>query len=1088
MSAYTPGLTQNNVHEFAPLSFSQKRIWFLYQLKPNSSLYNVFETFHFTSRLNKQVFQKALQLIIARHEILRTNFIIQKDQPIQHIHDSLEYKLTEVDLANHPTPFEELKKIATEFSLRSFDLSSDQLLRTILVQLPNDQSSLLVCMHHIITDAWSIKIFSRELQYFYEEINNGRTPTPGSLPLQYRDYAAWQHDWLNSNEKQVQVEFWKKQLSNLPTLQLPVLKEKNIHQQYGDNLFRGQCKRFQIPSSIFKRLKKITQQEEQTLFITLLATFKVLLFRYCGQEEIVVGSPVSGRNMTIWENLIGFFVNTVVLRTTLQGNNSFLDVSRNVRKTTLEALENQDIPFEMVVETLHPSRDISTNPLFQVVFHLQSNIEKNTDQLSFNEEDQSMGTTTSKFDLTLSMTEFGNALIGHFEYNANLFSANQVDAMSRHFIQLLKSITELPLAPIATLQIMSPAEITEVQKTGRGAEIPIQEDLFVHQLISKKAVENPSNIAIISGQEQVSYGEMETMSNKLANFLVQQGIGPESIVVVIMHRSIRMVLTHLAILKAGGSFAPLDESYPRERIATMLKDIKPDYIICESQHVNRLTTTAGEFKLFIADTDWGALDEYPSTAPVVPLKPHNRAYMMFTSGSTGKPKGVELQHGGFINLVTWNIKSYGIRFSDHCLQVATPAYDAYIFELFPCLAAGATSILVDDITRTSASLLRQEIERNKVHITFLSTAIGQAVMDEPWPNNTSLRILAVGGEKLVRLPPGKPPFKYINFYGPTENSVMTTCMEVPMDSQEQHPPIGKPLDNVALYVLDPFYNPVPIGIPGELFLGGEGVGRGYFNRPSLTAEKFVPDPFHAEPGKRLYRTGDFVKFLPDGNLAFIGRVDHQVKLRGFRIELEEIAKILYDHPFVSEAVVITKDRGNNDQALVAYVGSGGRKKLTSFEIKNYLKDKLPGFMIPASIVILEELPKSINGKIDRKALPEPGFELYTDESSFFEAETEMEKTISSIWKQFLPVEKINIEANFFDMGGHSLIMAQVHHKLKESLQSDIQLITLFQFPTIRSLARFLEKLPAVKQAPKVEDRAYKQKQAFLQQKRNHKIV
>lgn len=1073
-------MPENTLAGTAALSFAQQRIWFLHQLNPDSPLYNVFHTIHFTHPVNTPVLKQALEKIIARHEILRTGFIVMNNQPLQKVRQSTAISIKEISLLSHPEPAHELKNIAAAEALKPFDLANDQLIRATLVYVQPDESWLLICMHHIITDAWSTSLFNRELKVFYEAALNGTTPSLSPLKIQYRDYAAWEHSWMNTNEQQTQLTFWKKQLAGLPVLQLPVSKQPS-----GIQLFRGQSKYFKIPAPVFSRLKKLSEQEEQTLFITLLAAFNVLLFRYSGQSDIVVGCPVSGRNKIAWEDLLGFFVNTVVMRSQFSGDESFLSASRKIKQVAFDAFEHQDIPFEMIVESLHPSRDIRKNPLFQVVFQLQSADGAISSDQPEEADPTAVHSTTSKFDLTLSMTQSSHGLTGYFEYNSDLFSGEAIDDMIRHFIQLLKDIADHPQALVAELSLLDSKEKALLNQTGKGSVTTWPEDVFVHDLISEKALANPEKTAISSAAHSITYGQLDAQSNRLANLLIHQGIGPESLVAVCMNRSVTMVVCHLAILKAGGTFVPLDAGYPEERLAFMMGDIQPDYLITESGLMDKLPLEGDN--IFITDKNWHLLEKYPDLFPEVPLTPDQRAYIMFTSGSTGKPKGVELIHRGFINLVRWNMEAYAITANDRCLQIATPAYDAYIFELFPCLAAGATAYLVDDITRTSAALLRKEIIEKKISMAFLSTAIGQVVMEEPWPPETSLRILAIGGEKLVRLPPLSPPFQFLNFYGPTENSVMTTYCPVVMD-KGKHPPIGKPLHNVQLYVLDAFLNVVPMGIPGELYLGGKGVGRGYFHRPGLTAGKFIPDPFSEEPGSRLYRTGDVVRFLPDGNLEFIGRVDHQVKLRGFRIELEEIEKLLHEHPAIKEAVVVMRENEKADKIVVAYIAIAAGMDITVTTIRVHLKEKLPAFMIPSSIVIMDDLPKSFNGKIDRNALPEPGHNQGSFETPYEVAQTAMEKNITAIWQQYLPVEKVSVEANFFDMGGHSLMMAQVHHRLKEALQAEIPLVILFQYPTIRSLAKHLEKIPATTASSKIEDRASRQRQAFLQQKRNHKPV
>ncbi|HRP55245.1 amino acid adenylation domain-containing protein [Agriterribacter sp.] len=1074
-------IPDHTLADTAPLSFAQQRMWFLHQLKPDSSLYNVFHTIHFLSPVNIQVLKQSLEKIISRHEILRTGFIVMNSQPLQKVRQSTDIFLKEINLSSYADPKNELKIIAAAEALKPFDLANDQLIRTTLVHVQPHESYLLVCMHHIITDAWSMGIFNRELKLFYEAALNGISPSPAPVKMQYRDYAAWENCWLNTDEQKLQLAFWENELANLPVLQLPVSGQSS-----GNHLFHGQSRHFNIPFPVFSRLKKWSASEEQTMFITMLAAFNVLLFRYSGQSDIVVGCPVSGRNKIEWEDMLGFFVNTVALRSRFSGDESFLTVSRRIKQVAFNAFEHQDIPFEMIVESLNPSRDASKNPLFQVVFQLQSTDEETTAGQPEETDLPNVHVTTSKFDLMLSITQSAHGLAGYFEYNSDRFPGRAINDLIRHFLQLLTQIAGEPQTLVAELSLLDTKEKALVKQTGSGSATAWPEDIFIHDLIAERALMNPGKTAVFSEVHSLTYGQLEVQSNQLANLLITKCSGPEPVVAVCMNRSVQMIVCHLAILKAGGAFVPLDAGYPEERLLFMLNDLQPDLVITESGCMSKLPPEG--YPVFVTDQNWHLLENHPDIAPTVSIGPGQRAYIMFTSGSTGKPKGVELIHRGFTNLTRWNIEAYAIHENDRCLQMATPAYDAYIFELFPCLATGATAYLVDDITRTSAALLRKEIIEKKISITFLSTAIGQQVMAEPWPPGTSLRILAVGGEKLVKLPIVAPPFQLLNFYGPTENSVMTTSHPVVIDNKGSCPPIGKPISNVQLYVLDAFLDLVPVGLTGELYLGGKGVARGYFHRPALTAEKFVPDPFGEEPGSRLYRTGDLVRFLADGNLEFIGRVDHQVKLRGFRIELEEIEKLLHQHPAVKEAVVVMRENEKGDQTVTAYAAGVSGMYITVKALKDWLKQKLPDFMIPSAIVILDDLAKSFNGKIDRKALPEPDFCTGSFEAVSEEAQTETEMIITDIWKQYLPFEKVSVDANFFDMGGHSLMMAQVHYRLKETLQTDVPLITLFQYPTIRSLAKHLERMPATTSSSKIDDRAAKQRQAFFQQKRNRKPV
>ena len=1078
-----PEISRRANQETAPLSFAQQRLWFLQLMQPASPFYNVFHALHFSSPVNVAVLKRALSEIVRRHEILRTQFVMVDNQPVQKISPYYEIPFREVDLRSVSSLEKEsaLSSIASSEAMFPFDLAGGgDLARTTLIYLEPDQSVFMFSIHHIIIDGWSLNLFNKELHIIYEAFLLGRPSPLSELTVQYADFAVWQRNWLTGNVRENHLNFWRKQLANLSVLQLPAPKSRLTVQSY-----RGQAKTFNVPKPLYIRLRKLSNQQDCTLFITLLSAFKILLFRYTAQEDIAVGCPVSGRNRTELENLMGFFVNTIVLRSQLNGGQRFNDVLKNINEVSLNAFAHQDLPFEMLVKELHPSRDISRNPLFQVIFQLQTADDRLQGQPGKTAPAVDVKVTTAKFDLTLSMTEQSGELKGSLEFNTDLFFPQSIERMIGHYLNLLQSIVDHPTALISDLELLGQNEKKQLLLDWNSNDVPYSKDQFVHNLIGEKSLEVPEQLAIYTDTDQVTYSELNHKANQLARYFAGKGIGTEALVAVYMERSIRMVIVHLAILKCGGAFVPLDLAYPKDRQAFILEDTRASFIITEHHLIQQLP--AAGIKTILADQDIEEIESLPADEPQVNLLPQNRCYVMYTSGSTGKPKGVELSHSGFMNLVHWNIDFYSINKKDRSLQMATPAYDAYIYELFPYLAAGASVYMVDDVTRTSSQRLKEKMIEKGITIAFLPTALGETFLQEFWTGDVPLRILSLGGEKLMRVPVQAPPFQVFNFYGPTENTVMTTCWPVSFDNSHEHPPIGRPLANVHLYVLDQYLNPVPIGVSGELYIGGAGVGRGYFNRPRLTAEKFIPDPFSQEAGSRLYKTGDRVRYLSDGNVDFIGRIDYQVKLRGFRVELEEIEKVIYEHADVKEAVATLKQLSPGNKVIVAYLSLHANARLSPDTLKNFLKEKLPLFMLPAFVIILDELPKSFNGKIDRKALPHPEHNASANGNEYPVAETPTEKLISGIWKELLALDRPNVEQNFFDMGGHSLMMAHVHSRLKEKLNIPVNLIDLFQYPTIRSLSKHLEKIPENSIPLKEkDDRASKQRQAFLYQKLHNK--
>lgn len=1035
-----------------PASFAQQRLWFLDQMVPGTAFYNMSKASRFPYAINIEVLRKSLHEIVRRHETLRTTFKAVNGQPYQLVASSLELDLSVHDLSQFDPVTREVaaSELAQADALRPFDLAKGPLVRASLLKLDHNDYIFLLSMHHIISDVWSVMIFFKELSTLYEYfLQNKPSPLP-ELPLQYADYSVWQLEYLQESLLQQQVDYWKRKLADLPPLQLPIEKKRPFFQT-----FHGAHELIGINRDLTHGIRKISQQENVTLFMTLLAAFVALLHKYSNQLDIVVGAPMAGRNQMEVENLIGFFVNSIIIRTKLSADFSFRQLLQEVKAVSLEAFAHGDLPFEKLVEELHPQRDLSRNPLFQVLFQMAAAREGIT--VSSDKHPVDVKVNTSKFDLTLSMAEEDDRLIGYIEYNTDLFLQQTIFRMVNHYVQLLQNIVANPSIRLADIELLDRQEketmLIAWNRTGRAYPV----NRFVHEIIVENALRFPGKIAVYSEREKITYGEMLLLASRLANYLVHSGAGPETTVAVCMDRSISMVITHLAILLSGAAFLPLDPAYPDDRLAFMLQDVGPGMLITEQHHAGKFNDPTIPVTI-TGQGNW--FEGFSDSPPRVALNPHNRAYIMFTSGSTGKPKGVEICHSGLLNMVCWNVETYGITPADNCLQMATPAYDAYVYEIFPCLVAGATAYLVDDFSRTSSLQLKHIIFEKQVSVCFLPTALAESIVRESWPSIQPLRILGAAGEKLKTIPSHPLPFRFLNLYGPTENTVIASWFEVVPGNYGQ-PPIGRPVANTRLYILDARLNPVPVGVTGELFIGGKSLARGYYGRPALTAERFIPDPFSEEPGSRLYRTGDLVRYLPDGNIDFVGRADHQVKLRGFRIELEEIEKQLLEHPDVTEACVLVRELSPENSALVAYVAVKKEKEPGTADIRASLKERLPVFMLPSLFIFLDELPKSFSGKVDRKALPLPEQEKRQQIESHAPL-SQMERTISHIWKQYLPVEKVEMDANFFDMGGHSLMMAQVHFRLKEALGVDIRLMDLFQYPTIHSLSKYLESVPAGK--------------------------
>ena len=1066
--------------EWAPLSFAQQRLWFMQQLQPGNPFYNVFQSFYFSFSVDADVFSRALREIVRRHQILRTRFLVRDDQPMQYISADGEIPLIEHDLRSWSEAEQrpELLRISAAQASMPFELSGHSLARAALVHFDAQETAVLLTFHHIIVDAWSMQVFCNELKLLYEAYSLGATSPLPDLPVQYADYAIWQQRQWSNGAMLTDLDFWRSQLAELTQMQLPIQKARPETPS-----FRGRMLSFDVPQPVYARLKKLSEKHDCTLFVTLLTVFKVLLFRYTGQTDIVVGCPFSGRTHTDMEKMIGFFVNTLVLRSKLSAFQRFDETIELVKRSSVDAFTHAALPFEKLVGELQPERDITSNPLFQVIFQLLSSKDNFASTASTRRHNDSHQSQQSKFDLTLTMSEELGVLRGHLEYNTGLFANQSIERLIRHFLHLLHGVVSKPSSPLSQFDLIDAEEKQQLLVGFNQSRREYEWRGFVHELISEQAQLHPGAVALVSDDEQRSYGWLESLSNQLANELICRGVGPEQLVAVAQPRSATMVALHLAILKAGAAFVPLDTAYPFERLQFILNDLNAALLITEEGLTTQLPSN--QTPILLLDHLMDEAAQRPATPPHVSLIRQNRCYVMYTSGSTGKPKGVELHHGGLLNLVQWNREAYCITDSDRSLQMATPAYDAYIYEVFPALAAGASVFLVDEPARHAAEELRRRIVDRQVTYAFISTAMGELVMEDAWPDHISLRILATGGEKLTRLPTTQPAFQHLNFYGPTENSVMSTFCPISL-TETGPPPIGKAIANVQLYALDEFLNPVPAGITGELYLGGAGVGRGYLNRPRLTAERFVPDPFSQIPASRLYRTGDLVRWRTDANLEFVGRTDHQVKLRGFRIELEEIERVLCVHPGVREAAVVlqatTDGTGNS---LTAFVSAEPEALKADQQLKDWIRNRLPAFMVPAQVVLLRELPKSFNGKTDRNALQKQTVQSESSQGHNSGARTPLEKSIAEVWANFLHNDQITVERNFFDMGGHSLMMAQVHHKLRQLLQRDVPLVDLFQYPTIRSLSAHLMKKPEHIEVKKAtEERASKQRNAFASQRWN----
>jgi amino acid adenylation domain-containing protein len=894
-------------------SFAQKRLWFLANLRPDSTEYNLARGLRLSGALDSAALEQCLNEIVRRHEVLRTSFEAVDGEPVQLVSPSLHIPLLQQDLSSldESARAELLEAMISQEYAKAYNLGTGPLLRASLLRLDKDEHVFLLGMHHIVYDGWSLGVLFRELGELYSACVEGRESILAPLPIQYADYAAWQRDWLQGEVLDGHLSYWRDQLAGLSTLELPTDHVRPVVQG-----FAGGAVSLRLPQSLSEDLRGLSQAEGVTLFMLLLAAFVVLLQRYTGQTDIVLGSPVANRSRSELEQLIGFFVNMLPLRTDVGGNPEFRELLGRVREVALGAYEHQDLPFEKLVEELEPERDTSRAPLLQLVFALQN---ATTSSLALENLSLSLMRSevqTTRFDLEAHLYDAAEGLEINFVYNRELFEPASVQRMLGHYRHLLEAVVAEPSRRIEELDLLSADERQQLLVEWNRTASAFPREQTLHGIFEIQAESKPEAIALVCGDERLTYAQLNARANQLAHYLQRQGVKPEIPVALLLERSIDMVVAQLAVLKSGGAYVPLDPAYPQQRLTFMLEDSNATMLVTQTSLSELSSAHSGQ--VLRMDSEWAEMACEPVDNPVSGAHAESLMYIIYTSGSTGQPKGVAVPHRGMLNLVTWHRHRYELRPSDRATQLAGPGFDASAWELWPYLGAGASVYIVDEATRRSPQELWPWLASRGITLCFMPTPLAEAVLREPLPSALKLRTLLTGGDRLHGGLPGSLPFALVNNYGPTENTVVSTSWEVEPGSQNT-PPIGRPIDNVRLFVLDGNAQPVPVGVTGELYVGGESLARGYWRRPELNAECFVDDPFSEAEGARLYRTGDRVRYRADGALEFIGRVDQQIKIRGFRIEIGEIEAALGAHPGVSEAVVNLRQEETGEKRLVAYV-------------------------------------------------------------------------------------------------------------------------------------------------------------------------
>ena len=1088
-------------HVPTPASFGQQWLWLVDRIEPGSCLFTTLRAYRLRGPLDVAALQESLRRIVVRHEVLRTTFAPADDgPPRQVVHPAEPVHLPVTDLSALPEPRREsqTRRIAAQAAREAFDLSQGPLYKVQLLRLSSDHHVLLLTVHHIVFDGWSTGVFLRELASGYAAACSGldhgeKLSPPVELPIQYGDYAAWQREHFTEERLSPQIAYWKERLTNLPTLNLPTDRARpDVPLHHGARFVH------QLRRELTEPLKELGRRRRATSFMVLLAGFYALLHRYSGDEDIVVGSQIAARNHVETEGLIGLFTNTLVLRTDVSGDPTFAELLERVRQVSLGAFAHQDLSYEEIVRRLNPSRELCRTPLFQVAFQLRNFPNLSARAAGVEMEAFEYDAAVAKLDLNLLMTERPHGFEAVFEYCTDLFDESTIRRMARHFETLLASAVADPDCRVSELPMLDDAERRQVLVEFNNTAADYPRDRCVHELIEAQVRRTPGVVAVRCEGNRLSYDEFNRQANRLARALRARGIGPDVPVGLLCERSLDWAVGVLGILKAGGAVLPLDSKCPGERLKTILTDAKTPLVLTQPQLADRLAQhdpacevwaiRRNPFRLVGREPRSLAgcmvnLEDHASDDPPSTVSPHQLAYVIYTSGTTGTPKGVAITHRGLVNHNVAAIRLYGLRPDDCVLQFSATDFDIAVEEMLPAWMCGACVVFRTDRTPLDAEAFSRWCDQQRITVLDLPTAFWHAWTDELARGSSglpeSLRVLIVGGEAASSevyktwLGLGGGRVRWFNTYGPTETTVIATAYGplhdlVPADVPAKLP-IGRPIANVRVYILDPHRRPVPIGVPGELYIAGEGVARGYLNRPDLSAERFVVDPFvTATPNlaahscdaaaltpARMYRTSDRCRWLADGSIEFLGRLDGQVKIRGFRIEPGEVEAVLARHPSVGQCAVKPCGQGD-DRRLVAYFTTDGPVVPAHGELRRYLAQRLPEYMVPAAFVILERMPLTHNGKLDRRALPEPELAAPLTDGESAAPRSETERRLAELWQDLLRVRAIGVRDDFFALGGHSLMAVRLAARMEQAFGVTVPLAALLSNPTIELLASYID--------------------------------
>jgi amino acid adenylation domain-containing protein len=1040
-----------------PLSFAQQRLWFLQQLEPNSRTYNMPFALRLKGTLNVDALRKSFNELIRRHEVLRTVFRKVDGEPKQVIEEAADVNLPITDLQDLPESEREkqIERALLEEADHVFDLARGPLCHVSLLRISKDEHVLLYTMHHIISDGWSMNILSREMAGLYKAFSENQPSPLAELPVQYADYAVWQREWLQGEVLDQQLSYWRRQLAGAPSaIDLPTDRPRPPLRS-----FRGANVGLILDGVLTAQLKELSRRENATLYMTLLAAFKLLLARVAVQECVVVGTPIAGRRQTEVEGLIGFFVNTLVLRTEVSGDLTFRELLARVRKVTIEAYSNQDLPFEKLVDELQSDRDLSRSPLFQVNFSFGTEKHEQEgegfgqlDVTPLNSENR-----TAKFDLTLTLSDNGDRLIGSIEYSVDLFDEATIARLARHYVSLLEDIVADPDRLVSRLSLLTNEERKTLLEDWNQTAVDYALSESVSKMFEQHVASTPGATALVCGDVSLTYGELNRRANQLGHELQALGVGLESRVGIMVQRSIDMIVGLLAILKAGGAYVPLDPNYPRERLNFMAGNSELQIVLTQQWLSNQLPD--GVSTVIFLDTDRTIVEEPATENLNKQVFENSLAYVLYTSGSTGQPKGVMVPHGGLTNYLKWGAAAYNVT-SGCGAPVHSPlGFDFTVTTMLIPLISGQTVTLlkesqgIEELRET----IRGEPGFSYMKVTPAHLDMLNQVMKEHEIAGAA-KCLVIGGDALFgeSLPfwqKNAPNIRLINEYGPTETTVGCSIYEIDPDMKLTGAvPIGRPIANTQLYVLDSTLQPVPIGVPGELYIGGACLARGYLTRPELTAETFIPDPFCGAPGQRLYKTGDLARYLADGNLVYLGRADRQLKIRGFRIEAGDVEAALRHHEGVRDAAVIASGSDHSELRLLAFVvAQEGKSAVKAVELREFLKERIPEYMVPDTFVTIDEIPLTTNGKVDYKKLASIAA-AYRPPTEFVAPRNTVELELAHIWEDTLNLPRVGVTDKFFEIGGNSFLAVRLMSRIEKQFGKELPLATLFQAPTVEQLA------------------------------------